>query len=66
MNDDPDLCEVARALEKVHEENVVVSVAKLAAGRTDAYWSGFSQACEEIAHRLGVPFEDSKYWSEPE
>lgn len=56
---DVDLCELASELEKVNEEKVIAEVEALTNGRTDPYWAGFSQACEEIAHRLGVPFKES-------
>lgn len=52
--DGVDLCEVAKELERVHAAHVIAEVAALAGDRTDAYWSGHSLACEEIAHRLGL------------
>lgn len=51
-----DCCEVAAAVELVHAENVLAEVELITAGREDAYWSGFSQAVEEIANRLGVKY----------
>lgn len=55
QEDGVDLCEVARELERVHIAHVLAEVAALACDRTDAYWSGHSLACEEIAHRLELP-----------
>jgi hypothetical protein len=51
---DVDLCEVARELERVHASHVISDVEAIADGRTNAYWCGFSMACSEIAHRLGL------------
>ncbi len=58
MSANVDLCEVAAALERVHAEMVLRQVYAMAADRTDAYWSGFAHAVEEVACRLGMSCEE--------
>jgi len=48
---------VSRHYVKLTEvEDTLAEVEMLTADREDPFWCGFSQAVEEIAERLGVPF----------
>ncbi|MFP3606737.1 hypothetical protein [Paraburkholderia sp. OV446] len=46
--------ELNNELWRASVEKTLVEVLAVAEGRTDAFWSGFQQATEEIAERLGV------------
>jgi hypothetical protein len=46
---------VSVALDRIHVRETIDAVKAVAADRTDAYWSGFAMACEEITHRLSLP-----------
>lgn len=49
-----DCCHTAAAVERVRAQHIVRSVEKIAGEHSerDPYWAGFSQACEEIMHRI--------------
>lgn len=47
-----DLCELAAEIERVTITKVIEAVYAIAEERTDGYWSGHANACEEIKYRL--------------
>lgn len=44
--------ELTAHLERLRAAAIVAEVARIAAGRADTHWCGWSSACEEVAHRL--------------
>ena len=48
-----DCCHTAAEVERVRAQHIIRSVEKIAGERmNEPYWAGFSQACEEILHRI--------------
>lgn len=53
-----DLCEVAREIERVAAEKAIRSASWAVINMAPSFRMAFWSACEEIAARLGVKYED--------
>jgi hypothetical protein len=56
QGDEPDLCEVAAAIETVRAREAIYESAAIVENFAEPFRSGFLSGCEEIAYRLGLPF----------
>lgn len=60
-----DLCELAAEIERVRATKFIETVYAIAGERTDGYWSGHANACEEIKFRLQEEWSADPHGTSP-